>query len=148
MPGVDTYIRARAKGGRKSRTIPRKDLADVLEARSEEVLSLIANDLRLSGHLPMLGSGLVLTGGASQLEGLVEMGEFIFDVPVRRGQPGKVGGLTDVVRSGESAVAVGLLLYAFEEKKDTMNLGSEMHQLGESLDGLARKVKDFFGSMF
>lgn len=141
-------IEVEGVGGRKARTIPRKDLADVLEARAEETLSLIANDLRMSGHLPMLGSGLVITGGASQLEGLVEMGEFVFDVPVRRGQPGKVGGLTDVVRSGESAVAVGLLLYAYEEKKETLNLGSEIHHLGESLDGIARRVKDFFGSMF
>lgn len=141
-------IEVEGVGGRKARTIPRKDLADVLEARAEETLSLVANDLRMSGHLPMLGSGLVLTGGASQLEGIVEMGEFIFDVPVRRGQPGKVGGLTDVVRGGEFAVAVGLLLYAFEEKKDTLNFGSEIHHLGESLDGIARRVKDFFGSLF
>ncbi|MBX2987503.1 MAG: cell division protein FtsA [Bdellovibrionaceae bacterium] len=135
-------------GGRKSRTIPRKDLADVLEARAEETLNLIANDIRLSGLMPMLGSGIVLTGGASQLDGLVEMGEFVFDIPVRRGHPGKVGGLMDVVKGGESAVVVGLLLHAFNERKDKLlNYGNEIH-IGESLDGIARKVKDFFGSMF
>lgn len=144
-------IEVEGVGGRKSRSIPRKDLADVLEARAEEILSLIANDVRLSGHLPMLGSGVVLTGGASQLDGLVEMGEFVFDIPVRRGAPGKVGGLIDVIKGGESAVAVGLLLHAFNERKDLilrqLNSGGEIH-LGESLDGIARKVKDFFGSMF
>lgn len=145
-------IEVEGVGGRKARSIPRKDLADVLEARAEEILNLISNDVRLSGLLPMLGSGLVLTGGASQLDGLVEMGEFIFDVPVRRGSPGKVGGLVEVVKGGESAVAVGLLLYAFNERKDQiqrqLSQNSEMINLGESLDGMARKVKDFFGSMF
>lgn len=147
-------IEVEGVGGRKSRSIPRRDLADVLEARAEELLNLVANDVRLSGHMPMLGSGLVLTGGASQLEGLVEMGEFIFDIPVRRGLPAKVGGLTDVIKGGESAVAVGLLLHAFNERKEQiarqlskMSHGPEMN-LSESLDGAARKVKDFFGSLF
>lgn len=148
MISENESIEVEGVGGRKSRTIPRKDLADVLEARAEEALNLIANDVRLSGLLPMLGSGLVLTGGASQLDGLVEMGEFVFDVPVRRGAPGKVGGITDVIRSAEYATAVGLLLHAFNEKKDTLlHQGSEIH-LGEAVDGLTRKVKDFFGSLF
>lgn len=151
MVSENETIEVEGVGGRKSRAIPRKDLADVLEARAEEILSLVANDVRLSGHMPMLGSGIVLTGGASQLDGLVEMGEFVFDIPVRRGAPGKVGGLIDVIKGGESAVAVGLLQHAFNERKDQilrqLNSVSEIH-LGESLDGIARKVKDFFGSMF
>lgn len=153
VPESDS-IEVEGVGGRKARSIPRRDLADVLEARAEEILNLIANDIRLSGFVPMLGSGLVLTGGASQLEGLVEMGEFVFDIPVRRGWPAKVGGLTDVIKGGESAVAVGLLLHAFNERKDQilrqlskMSHGGDMN-LGDTLDGAARKVKDFFGSLF
>lgn len=148
MVSESESIEVEGVGGRKARSIPRKDLATVLEARSEETLNLIAGDLRSSGLLPMLGSGVVLTGGASQLEGLIEMGEFVFDVPVRRGLPGKVGGLMDVVKGAEFATSVGLLLHAYELKKDTMVFsGNDIH-LGESLDGLTRKVKDFFGSLF
>jgi cell division protein FtsA len=130
--------------------IPRRDLADVLEARAEEVLSMIANDIRMSGLMPMLGSGIVLTGGASQLDGLVEMGEFIFDIPVRRGTPREIGGLTDVVKSGEFSTAVGLLQYGLSQRKDLMQHqhgGMEVN-LGESIDGLTKKVKDFFGQIF
>ena len=141
-------IEVEGVGGRNARTIPRKDLVDVLEARAEETLALLANDIRLSGQMPMLGSGVVMTGGASQLDGLVEMGEFVFDIPVRRGRPGKVSGLTEVVKGGEAAVAVGLILYAFQERKERLlNYSNEIH-IGESLDGIARKVRDFFGSMF
>lgn len=136
-------------GGRKPRVIPRRDLADVIEARAEETLSLIANDIRMSGLGAMLGSGIVLTGGASQLDGLVEMGEFIFDLPVRRGSPSHVGGLIDVIKSSEFSCAVGLLLYGFNENKEAyMNQSHHDLNIGESLDGLSRKVKDFFGQIF
>lgn len=137
-------------GGRNVRMIPRKDLADVIEARAEEVLNFLANDIRTSGLVPMLGSGIVLTGGSSQLEGLVEMGEFIFDIPVRRGSPGHVGGLIEVVKAAEYATVVGLILYAYKQTKDQMNFGSSENELnlGPSFEGVAQKVKNFFGDMF
>jgi len=142
-------IEVEGVGGRKARQIPRRDLADVLEARAEEVLNLIAHDMRMSGLMPMLGSGVVLTGGASQLEGLVEMGEYIFEIPVRRGSPAKVGGLMDVVKQSEYSTAVGLLLYGLNEKREQLiSLASGEVHLSDSLDGLTRKVKDFFGQMF
>lgn len=136
-------------GGRKSRNIPRRDLADVLEARAEETLNLIGKDLRMSGLMPMLGSGVVLTGGASQLDGLIEMGEFIFDIPARKGLPANVGGLSDVVKGAENATAVGLLLYGLSQRKDLLagNFQGEVN-IGESIDGLTNKIKDFFGNLF
>lgn len=149
MVNENETIEVEGVGGRKSRVIPRKDLADVIEARAEEVLNMIGNDIRMSGVMPMLGSGIVLTGGASQLDGLIEMGEFIFDIPVRRGAPREIGGLTDVVKSGEFAVAVGLLLYALGQRKDLQH-GHQQQEvnIGESLDGITKKIKDFFGQIF
>ncbi|MCX7978509.1 MAG: hypothetical protein N2578_05850 [Bdellovibrionaceae bacterium] len=138
-------IEVEGVGGRKSRSIPRKDLADVLEARAEETLGLIANDIRASGLLPLLGSGVVLSGGASQLEGLVEMGEYIFDVPVRRGVPGYVGGLTEVIKSAEYATCVGLLLYGYQQRKD---LYAHHENDFDPVDGLSKKVRDFFSGLF
>lgn len=135
-------------GGRKSREIPKRDLADVIEARAEETLNLIYHDMKMSGLLPMLGSGVVLTGGASQLAGLVEMAEFIFEIPVRRGVPANVGGLTDVVKSAEYATSVGLIQYGYNQNKNIyIKLGQEMKS-SESGDGLTRKIKDFFGQIF
>lgn len=148
MVNENETIEVEGVGGRKSRVIPRKDLADVIEARAEETLNLIANDIRMSGLMPMLGSGIVLTGGGSQLDGLVEMGEFIFDIPVRRGVPREIGGLTDVVKSGEFSAAVGLLLYALGQKKDLLHAQQQEMNIGESLDGMTKKIKDFFGQIF
>ncbi|WP_347358084.1 cell division protein FtsA [Bdellovibrio sp.] len=148
MVNENETIEVEGVGGRKSRVIPRKDLADVIEARAEETLNLIANDIRMSGLMPMLGSGIVLTGGASNLDGLIEMGEFVFDIPVRRGAPREIGGLTDVVKSGEFSAAVGLLMWALGQRKDLLQAQQQEVNIGESLDGITKKIKDFFGQIF
>lgn len=143
-------------GGRKSRTVPRKELAHILEARAEEVLNMIAHDIKMSGLQPLLGSGLVITGGSSQLDGLIEMGEFIFDLPLRRGYPALVGGLKDVVKGGEFATAIGLLFHALETKKEyyaqspqdlstTSLIGEAM---SDSIGDVASKMKKFFTDLF
>jgi cell division protein FtsA len=86
--------------------------------------------------------------GASQLAGLVEMAEFIFEIPVRRGMPSNVGGLTDVVKSAEYATSVGLIQYGYNQNKNLyIKLGQEMKS-SETGDGLTRKIKDFFGQIF
>ena len=139
-------------GGRKSRTIARKELSHILEARAEECLTMIANDIRLSGLQPLLGSGVVLSGGTSSLDGLVEMGEFVFDIPVRRGFPKLVGGLKDVVKGGEFATAVGLLFHALENKKDYYirkeSASMFSNKSNHTIDELTSKVKKFFNDLF
>jgi cell division protein FtsA len=150
MVNDNETIEVEGVGGRKARVIPRKDLADVIEARAEETLNLIANDIRMSGVMPMLGSGIVLTGGASQLDGLIEMGEFIFDIPVRRGAPLEIGGLTDVVKSGEFSAAVGLLQYGLSQRKDLMTQHAQELEIniGESINGLTKRLKEMFDKVF
>lgn len=148
----DETIEVEGVGGRNSRTILRKDLAEVIEPRSEELLQMIAHDIKHSGLMPLLGSGVVITGGGSQMPGLVEMGEFILDIPVRRGYPAqKVGGLVDVVRSPIYATAVGLLLYGLSQKKFTratlMKDDSNRRDLG-SANGLGQKIKNFIEDLF
>jgi cell division protein FtsA len=112
---------------------------------------MIANHMRMTGLQPLLGSGIVLTGGASQLDGLVEMGEFIFDIPLRRGYPMPVEGLKDVVKGSEFATSIGILQYAFEQKKDLYNFESESmvtSVITESVGDLSNKVKKFFSDLF
>ncbi len=139
-------------GGRKSRTVLRRDLAEVIEPRAEECLMMIQNDLRMSGLIPLMGSGVVLTGGASELGGLAEMGEFLFDIPVRKGLPGHVGGLTEVVKSGSFSTAVGLLLYGFAQKRNTKAFNQQEEGISESINssfsGLTSRLKGIFGDLF
>ena len=114
----DEGIEVESVGGRKPRTLMRRDLCEILEARSEETLELIHVALNEQGLLGKLGSGVVLTGGGSLLQGLVEMGDFVLDVPVRRGWPEKVGGLVDVVRQPSCSTVVGALMYGLSQDKE------------------------------
>jgi len=73
---------------------------------------LIWDEISKAGYEKSLNSGLVLTGGGAQLEGMSEIAEQIFDLPIRRGVPVGVGGLADHVSNPAFATAVGLVLYA------------------------------------
>lgn len=142
-------IEVEGVGGRKPRAILRRDLCEVIEPRAEETLGLIWHEIRKSGLVNQIGSGIVMTGGACQLEGLLEMGEFISDIPVRRGSPEAIGGLTDVVRSPEYATGVGLLMYAINamtthERARLFDHADET-QIANVMSGWAQRMKDFFG---
>ena len=97
-------------GDRPPRELSRQTLAEVIEPRVEELYSLVQKVLRESGYEELLSSGIVLTGGSSVMQGMVELGEEIFHMPVRLGVPRYSGGLSDVIRSPRYSTAVGLLL--------------------------------------
>jgi cell division protein FtsA len=105
-------------GGRKPREVSRSVLAKIIEPRVEEILSLVSQEIINSGYKHLLSAGVVITGGASLLEGTPELAEFILEMPVRRGSPQGVGGLTDVVRSPIYSTAVGLLLYGMKNRSE------------------------------
>src|SRR5260221_7897212 len=96
-------------GDRAPRVMSRQTLAEVIEPRAEELFSLVQQVLRESGYEELLSSGVVLTGGSSMMQGMVELGEEIFHMPVRIGLPRYSGGLAEVVRNPRYATAMGLL---------------------------------------
>jgi len=98
---------------RKPRVLSRQILADIIQPRAEEIFRLVDNDIKRMGYEKSLNSGIVLTGGTALLEGLEEVAEEIFDLPVRRGDPMGIGGLVDRVSTPDYATAVGLILYGF-----------------------------------
>jgi cell division protein FtsA len=145
---TDEMIEVEGVGGRKSRTVLRKDLAEVIEPRAEETLQLIAHDIKMSGLMPLLGSGVILTGGASQLSGFIEMGEFILDIPVRRGAPIHVLGLSEVVKSASFSTSVGLLQYGLAQKRFTRATKLSEESLAESINSVGTKIRGFFENLF
>lgn len=107
----DESIEVPSIGERKIRSMSRKVLCDIIEPRVEEILSLAHREVMKSGLIDVIASGIVLTGGGAIMDGMIEMGEKIFDLPVRRGIPHGIGGLVDVVSSPIYATGVGLTLY-------------------------------------
>jgi cell division protein FtsA len=107
----DETIEVPSVGERPPRRLSRQTLAEVVEPRYEEFLSLVQAELRRSGFEELCAAGMVLTGGSSKMEGVVELAEEVFHKPVRLGMPQYVTGLVDVVRNPIHATGVGLLLY-------------------------------------
>jgi cell division protein FtsA len=118
LPADDLLV-VSGVGGRAPREIGRKMLAEFLEPRAEEILTLVREELYRSGFLSRIPSGVVLTGGSSSLDGFPELAEEIFELPVRRGIPRGVGGLVDRVQGPEYATGVGLVIYASTRKSKT-----------------------------
>jgi cell division protein FtsA len=111
-------------GGRKPRFMSRQILCDIIQPRAEELFVIIKDEIERMGLSRSLNSGIVITGGGSLLEGMTEIAERIFDLPVRVGKPTGVGGLIDVINSPVYSTAVGLIIYGYrtrEMKRDRFN---------------------------
>jgi cell division protein FtsA len=131
-------------GGRKPRTLSRQLLADIIEPRVEEIFTLVRNEIIRSGYEDILASGIVITGGSALMEGMPELGEQIFNLPVRRGDPAGIGGLVDVVNSPIYATGVGLVLHGNKEPgKSRFKMGDE-----NIFTKVTKRMKDWFNEYF
>ena len=104
-------------GERAGRKLPRRALAEVVEARYEELFTLAAAELQRSGLQETLAAGIVLTGGASQVTGAQALAERVFKMPVRIGKPQNVTGLSDIIHNPIYATSVGLLVHGFKQRQ-------------------------------
>jgi cell division protein FtsA len=130
-------------GDRNARELSRQTLAEVIEPRVEELYNLVQQVLRQSGYEELISSGIVLTGGSAVMQGMVELGEEIFHMPVRIGVPRYSGALADVVRNPRYATAVGLLL----EGKAQVDRGV-MSRQGGSFKQTVTRMRDWFQKNF
>lgn len=128
-------------GGRKARYMSRQILCDIIQPRAEELFVIMRDEIERMGLLHSLNSGVVITGGGSLLEGMTEIAERIFDLPVRTGKPSGVGGLIDVINSPVYSTAVGLIIY-----------GCRTRELRRDRYGSRRKTfwrfRDWFNEIF
>jgi cell division protein FtsA len=142
----DETIEVPSVGDRPPRKLSRQTLAEVIEPRIEELYSLIQAELRRSGFEDVVGSGLVLTGGSAKMEGVVDLAEEVFHMPVRLGVPQYVGGLKGVVQNPIFATGVGLVLYGArcrEGKQYVQNPGASV-----GVKGAWSKMKSWFQGNF
>ena len=110
----DEDIEVPSVGGRPPRVLSRQMLAEIIEPRMEEILTLIRREIQKSGMEDLLPAGVVLTGGASIIEGVDELAENLFQLPVRLGVPGGISGLVDMVNGPMYSTGVGLVIYAMK----------------------------------
>ncbi|NOY65979.1 MAG: cell division protein FtsA [Gammaproteobacteria bacterium] len=144
LASPDETIEVPSVGDRPPRRLARQTLAEVVEPRYEELMTLVQAELRRSGFEDLIAAGIVLTGGSSKMEGLIDLAEEIFHIPVRLGNPQYVMGLVDVVRNPIYATGVGLLL--FGQKNSEQRL-SDM-PVGAGVKGVWARMKSWFQGNF
>ncbi len=144
LAGVDERLEVPGLGDRGPRMLSRQALAGVIEPRVEEIFSLVQQVVRDSGYEEVLSSGVVITGGAALMPGMVELGEDIFLKPVRLGLPQYIGPLSDMVRSPRNTTAMGLLVEAQTQRQR----GARIAQKSSSANSLFSRLRDWFAGNF
>ena len=112
----DEVLDVAAFGEQARQQVPRRFLAEIIEARTEEIFELILKEVKRSGYDGLLPAGLVLCGGTAGLSGIQELGREVLDMPVRVGAPRGLRGLVDVLNDPAYATSVGLLLWGLRQE--------------------------------
>ena len=144
LANPEETIEVPSVGDRPPRRLARQTLAEVVEPRYEELFSLVQAELRRSGYEDLIAAGIVLTGGSSKMEGVIELAEEIFHMPVRVGVPQFVSGLSDVVKNPIYSTGVGLLLFGQRQIHDSI---PGVH-LNGSVKGVWERMKNWFQGNF
>jgi cell division protein FtsA len=134
-------------GDRPPRKLARQTLAEVIEPRIEELYGLVLAELRRSGFEDVIGSGIVLTGGSAKMEGMIDLAEEVFHMPVRLGIPQGVGGLSGVVHNPIYATGVGLVLFGAKARSGSQ-YGLVPQSASIGIKGVLGKMKGWFQGNF
>ena len=144
LANADETIEVPSVGDRPPRKLSRQTLAEVVEPRYDELLSLVQAELRKSGFEDIIAAGVVLTGGSSKMDGVVDLAEEIFHMPVRLGSPQYVSGLSDVVSNPIHATGVGLLLFGEQHQSS----GTRYFSTDGGMKGIWERMKNWFQGNF
>ena len=144
LASPDETIEVPSVGERPPRRLSRQTLAEVVEPRYEELFALIQAELRRSGFEDLIAAGIVLTGGTAKMEGVIELAEEVFHMPVRLGVPQNVSGLADVVRNPIYATGVGLLQFGWHNRAQH----AQEFRSDSGMSGLLARMKSWFQGNF
>jgi cell division protein FtsA len=142
---ADEKIEVPSVGGRRPRVLSRQNLCEIIQPRVDELFALVDREVRRAGYMGRVSGGAVVTGGSSIMEGMPELAEQIFDMPVRRGVPRGIGGLTDVINNPMYATGVGLTIYgaAHRTRRKFRKVTDR-----NIFDKVIARMKEWFGEIF
>ena len=145
MVSRDDVMEVQSVGGNTSKTVSRYMLCEIIEPRIEEIFQLVKREIMKSGYENLVSSGIVLTGGSAAMEGITELAEQVFNLPVRRGLPIGITGLVDVVKSPMYSTGVGLVLYGGKNLEGTQfQRGNDSTLFNKLTTRMKGWMKEFF----
>ncbi|HID32293.1 MAG TPA: hypothetical protein EYP24_02825 [bacterium (Candidatus Stahlbacteria)] len=141
----DVRITVKGIGGRKDREVDKEYLISIINPRVEEILTIAHREILKNEFSDTLAGGVVITGGTSHLNRIEELTEKIFEMPVKKGVPRPVGGLTDVIQDPVYATGLGLVLYGHEEKNQDFIKPKHYPSL---FDAIKARLDEWFNKYF
>jgi cell division protein FtsA len=127
----DEVVEVRSFGQGLPRVVSRQEVAAIIEARAEEMFEMILREIKRSGYDGLLPAGVVLTGGTAELEGLVELGQRVLDLPVRVGVPEDIAGLVETIQGPAYATSIGMLLWGLRHDSEVDRIYGRSSRRGE-----------------
>ncbi len=135
-------------GGRPPRPVGKREIAEIIQPRVEEMFELVLREIRRSGYDEgKLAAGVVITGGTSILPGMPDEAEHVLNLPARLGTPAGVGGLRDIVSSPMCSTGVGLILHVhrMDQERETVGAGRRNgNGMGSALGRMTSRILNFF----
>ncbi|MCW8408463.1 cell division protein FtsA [Legionella sp. PATHC035] len=145
LANPDHMLEVASVNDRPGRKISAKALSDVVAARYEELFTLVRNELRRSGFEDRMAAGIVLTGGASNVKGGIELAELCFEMPVRKGCAHYVSGLAEATENPSFATGVGLLLRGYQQQYES---SYNVPKMNDNTQSLWARMKEWFQGNF
>ena len=145
LANVSQMIDVLSVNERPGRKISARALSDVVSARYEELFTLVRNELRRSGFEDLIAAGIVLTGGASNVKGAIELAEMCFEMPVRHGCAHQISGLVEATANPSLATSVGLLQHGFQQQYEG---GYNVPVLNDGASSVWTQMKKWFHGNF
>jgi len=151
LASEDHVFQVPSVGERAPQELSRQRLAEVVEPRYEELFNLVLDEIRRSGYEDLIPAGIVLTGGTSKMEGVVQLAEEIFHMQVRIASPSNIKGLSDVVGNPIYSTGVGLLVYGLENTGTTASRATyveEPSSVQADDTGIVERIRGWFKGNF
>ena len=145
MVSGDEVVSVSGVGGRGDKEISRHVLASMIEPRMEEIFAIANKEVRKNHFAPLIGGGVVLTGGTSLLPGAVELAEQVFEMPVRLGLPRGIAGLSASINDPRYATGIGLVLHAARGAEERMQ---DLVEAGSNRSRKTFDLKGWFADLF
>jgi len=146
MVSPEDLIEVPSLAGHKARSVSKHLLSEIIEPRVEEIFTLVRNEVAESGYENLLAGGVIITGGSCLMPGMIEMAEFVFEMPIKLGVPQGISGVKDAVSSPKYATGVGLVQYW--AKNEGIRHSGYMRGENEFFESVRARFSDFFGRWF
>lgn len=121
--------------------VSRHHVAEIIEARLEEIFSMVNKELKVIGRDKLLPAGIILTGGTAKISGSVDLAKNILALPAQTGFPLPMGGLVDKIDDPAFATVAGLILWGLENSTARRGMGAGNRIVGNISTSIGSSVK-------